>query len=635
MDPRLLDYYNTELRHLRETAAEFAREYPKIAGRLALDKDGKEVCPDPYVERLLEGFAYLAARVHLKLDAEFPRFTQSLLETIYPHFLSPIPSMAVVHFAPEEQEAGLAEGPVIPRGTLLRSMLAKGNRTVCTFKTAHDVSLFPLRIVEARYYTRDTVELGLPPDREVEGRRREPLKARAALRIRLQTTAGLTFKQLNLDNISFFLRGAAEDARPSFLYEQVFSRKLALVVQTGDGRKKNLAVLPSSHIRRVGFDSNQSLLPSSARSFEGYRLLREYYAFPQRFLFFELAGLRQVVKQCDGNTLDLVVVLKEQEVRLEGKVDASCFELFCTPVINLFSKTLDRISLSDRFSEFHVIPDKTRPLDFEVFEIENVTGYGTVAGEEQGFAPFYEAKDTDLTSAAFYTVNRVKRMLTAREKQFGGKVAYPGTDVFLSLVDAKAAPYRPNLKELGVRALCTNRHLPLFMAIGVGQADFTMELSAPVTSIRCLSGPTDPLPSFAEGDLSWRIISHLSLNYLSLVDVGKDGAAALRDLLKLYVQSGDQSLQRQIEGVLSTKCVPIIRRIQTPGPIAFARGLQITVEFDERAFVGTGVFTLGAVLGEFFAKHVSINSFTETVIRSEERGEIMRWPPQVGTRQTI
>src|SRR5579863_1689438 len=174
MDERLLSLCNTELRHLREMAGEFAREYPKIAGRLAVDKDAKDICPDPYVERLLEGFAWLAARVHLKLDAEFPRFTQSLLETVYPHYLAPVPSMAVARFDPLANESALADGVSVPRGTLLRSNPGKGGLTPCTFQTAHTVRLLPLRIVEARYFTRDIVELNLSGD----------LSCKAAIRLR-------------------------------------------------------------------------------------------------------------------------------------------------------------------------------------------------------------------------------------------------------------------------------------------------------------------------------------------------------------------------------------------------------------------------------------------------------------------
>ncbi len=624
MDDRLLEHYNNELRHLRDTAGEFAREFPKIAGRLALDKDAKDICPDPYVERLLEGFAWLAARIHLKLDAEFPRFTQSLLETVYPHFLPPIPSMAVVRFDPEEGDAGLAPGVVIPRGTLMRSNLGKGERTACTFQTAHAVRLLPIKLAEARYFTRDLVQLNLPAG----------VPAKAAIRLRLQTTAAVPFKDVKLDPVTFFLRGA--DEFPSWIYEQIFARGTALVLQSPEDNGRTLGVLPAGSIRPAGFASHEALLPATSRSFEGYRLLREYFAFPQRFRFFELGGMAEQMAQCKGNQLDLIIVLKDVETRLEGRLDASYFELFCSPVLNLFPKNLDRIDLSQQFSEFQVVPDRNRPLDFEVFEIQSVTGYGAEAGQEQEFRPFYLARDTDAGTGAFYTANRVPRVLTTKEKQFGRRSNYAGTEVFLSLVDANSAPYRPDLRQLGVKALCTNRHLPIQMAVGIGRTDFTMDLSAPAKSIRCLAGPTLPVPSQAEGRFSWRLISHLSLNYLSLVDSKTEGGAAgLREMLKLYTQAGDRQTARQIEGVVSIQSRPVLRRVKIPGPITFARGLEITITFDEPALEGIGVFIMGSVLEQFLAKYVSLNSFTETVIRTQQRGEIMRWPARMGKRQIL
>src|SRR4051812_23915579 len=219
MDRRLLDHYNNELHHLRATAAEFAREYPKIAGRLGLDEDEKEVCPDPFVERLLEGFAFLSARIQVKFDSEFPRFTQSLLETLYPQYLSPVPSMAVVRFEPDEQATQLAEGFAIPRDTSLRSSLGRDDRTACEYRTAHDVMLWPIELTEARYYTRDLGELNLG---------HEP-GMRAALRLRFRTTHGQPFRALPMDRLPIYLRGA--DETPVSIYEQIFARATKLIVQ--------------------------------------------------------------------------------------------------------------------------------------------------------------------------------------------------------------------------------------------------------------------------------------------------------------------------------------------------------------------------------------------------------------------
>jgi type VI secretion system protein ImpG len=619
MDERLLAYYNSELRHVREMAGEFAREFPKIAGRLALDRDAKEICPDPYVERLLEGFAFLAARVHLKLDAEFPRFTQTLLETVYPHYLAPVPAMGVARFEPDPREPGPEDGFLLERGTALRS---KGDETPCQFRTAHEIRIWPLRITASRYYTRDIVELELPGS----------LDAKAAISISLQTGAGKKMRELKLDRLPIFIRGG--DQIPISIYEQIFAGGTHVILQPPKGYGRFREILPAATIQRVGFDEEEALLPKGPRSFEGYRLLKEYFACPQRFLFFELSGLAAAVQQCDADRLDIIIALRTAEPKLDNRVDANTFALFCTPVINLFPKRLDPILVSDRFSEFHIAPERTRPIDFEVYQIEEVVGVTAKANEEQRFEPFYRARGDGGHSGAYYTVHRAPRVLTAKEKKFGAISSYAGSEVFISLVDARAAPYPRQLSQLNVTALCTNRHLPIQSPISVGETDLTTELYSPLGSIRWAAGPTVPIASTAEGDPAWRIISHLSLNYLSLLD-SKDGqgAAALRELLKLYVNPNDAFTLRQIDGIRSAVSNPIVRRIATPGPLTFARGLEIRVTMDEEAFEGSGIFVLGAVLAQFFARYVSINSFTETIIVSQRRGEIMRWPSLIGKRQ--
>lgn len=636
MDRRLLELYNTELRHVRETAAEFARDYPKVAGRLALDRDAKEACPDPYVERLLEGFAFLAARVHLKLDAEFPRFIQGLLETVYPDYLCPIPSMAIVKFEPEETEGALAAGFPVRRGTLLRSQLGKGDRTACTFTTAHEVRLLPLVITEARYYTRDLAELNLPPH----------LGLRGAFRLRLRKTIPNPFREIRADPLTLYVRGA--DELPGQICEQLFAHKTQVIIRSAGDRQKPGVLLPPTTVRRAGFDEQQSLLPGSPRGFEGYRLLREYFAFPQRFLFFEVAAFQAALNELTGEEFDLIIGLSEVDHRLEGRVDKSCFDLFCTPAVNLFPKTLDRILLSNRFSEQHVMPDRNRPLDFEVYRLESVTGYGETPDQERPYLPFYQARDTDLETSSFYTLQRVPRLFSERERQSGRRSSYAGTDVFISIVDADMAPFSPDIKQLGIKAWCTNRHLPIQMVKGVGPTDFNLDISAPVKATRIISGPTPPRPSLvlagqnpdrpqiASGRFAWRLVSHLSLNYFSLLDKGAEaGAEALREILRLYTDPNDRQALKQIDGVRHVSHRSIVRRVPSAGPITFARGLEITVLLDENAFEGQGAFVLGAVLDRFFARYVALNSFVETVITTQQRKEIMRWPAQLGIRPII
>lgn len=625
MDPRLLEYYNRELQHLRELGGEFAREFPKIAGRLGLE--GFE-CADPYVERLLEGFGFLAARIQLKMDAEFPRFTQHLLEIIYPHYLAPTPSMAVVQFQPDPTEGALEKGFVVPRGGELRSILGRGEQTPCEYRTAHDVTLWPLELVEAQYFA------GREPVAQLEPA--DLARVRAGVRLRLRTTLpDLPIGKLALDHLELFLYGS--EVLPGRLYEQLLANTTLVVARPGERPAPWYEKIPGSAIRRLGFEDEQALLPCLPPSFHGYRLLHEYFAFPQRYLFVELNGLGSAARRCSGRELEVLVLFNRADPVLENAVTAANFALFCTPAVNLFPKRADRIHLSDQVAEHHVVVDRTRPMDFEVAQVTGVTGIGA-ENEEQDFLPFYASYDrlSQRDRRSFYTVHRLPRRLSDRQRRHGPRSSYVGSETYLALVDADETPYRGSLRQLAVTALCTNRDLPLHMPVGRGDTDFTLASGAPVESVRCLAGPTSPRPSPAHGDTAWRLISHLALNYLSLADSDtRQGAVALRELLALYGDLADAAVRKQIDGVCSVQATPITRRAPIPGPIAFARGLEVAVTLDENAFEGVGSFILGAVLEQFFAKYTSINSFTETVVKSTERGEIMRWPARIGRRHTF
>jgi type VI secretion system protein ImpG len=623
MDPRLLRYYESELKYVREMGGEFAREFPKIAGRLGLEEFE---CADPYVERLLESFAFMAARVHLKLDAEFPRFSQHLLEIVYPHYLAPTPSMTVVQLAPKASEGALAGGFRVPRGTALRSVLGRGDQTSCEYRTSQELRLWPLEIVHAEYtgYVGDLGDVALPG------------RARAALRIKLRVTAGLTFRDLALDDLTLFLRGA--DELPVRLYEQLHGHVVGVVARPATRPVPWQHVVTEQPVTRVGFEDDEALLPYGPRSFQGYRLLQEYFAFPARYLFARLEGLGPAVKRCDSTELEILVLTDAHEASLDGVVGTESLALHCTPAINLFARRADRIHLSEATHEYHVIPDRTRPMDFEIFSLGEVVGTGSSDEVTQTFQPFFAWNDQMPSNAepAYYSVQREPRTISARQRARGARSSYVGSEVFISLVDADEGPYRSSLRQLSVETLCTNRDLPLHMSLRQGRTDFTLESGAPVESVRCVAGPTAPRPSHAHGDTSWRLISHLSLNYLSLVDTGTgDRGAALRELLSLYADLGEASARKQIDGVRATASAPITRPLPVPGPTTFGRGLEVAVTCDETAFEGTGLFLLGAVLERFFAKYVSINSFTETVVRSVQRGEIMRWPTRAGLRPTL
>jgi type VI secretion system protein ImpG len=226
-------------------------------------------------------------------------------------------------------------------------------------------------------------------------------------------------------------------------------------------------------------------------------------------------------------------------------------------------------------------------------------------------------------------------LTSSRQRLQGPRSSYLGGEIFVALVDGHEGPFRSDLRQLAVSTLCTNRDLPLRMPVGEGQTDFFIESEAPVESVRCVAGPSPPRASHAWGETGWRLISHLSLNYLSLTDKEDGrGGTALRELLELYGDLSDAGVRRQIEGVRSAVGRPVVRRLPLDGPASFARGVEVTLECDEAAFEGTSVVLLGLVLERFFAKYASINSFTETVLRSPQRGEIVRWPMMIGLRPT-
>lgn len=620
MDPRLLRLYSDELTHLREVGAEFAREFPKIASRLAMD--GVEVS-DPYVERLLEGFAFLTARVQLKLDAEFPRLIQHLLEVVYPNFLAPVPSMMIAQLVPDATDPNLAQGAWVRRASALRSELARGQNTLCEFRTAHDVQLWPIEIRSVQYFSHapDLPLAHLPAAARVKG----------GLRIKLRALGGCNFDQLPIEQLPLYI--SAPDDVAHRLHELALGACVGSWVRT-DGPQPSANWRGTASVQPIGYGEDEALLPTTLRGFSGYRLLQEYAAMPQRFLGFRVDDLAARLARVSGTEAEIVLLFARADPALEPLVEAASLALFCTPTINLFPKRLDRIALNTSAWEHHAVPDRTRPMDFEVHGIESCTGYGTGAVAEQRFLPLYSSAHTESHAhAAYYTLRRESRILSAKQKQQGPRSSYIGQEVFLSLVDARQAPYREDLRQLAVTALVSNRDLPTFLPAGgsAGAESWLLDAPGATAKVRCLRGPTRPQFRQPQGDVGWALVSHLSLNYLSFA--GEDpvrAAAALRSLLALYGPVQDASWDKQVEGLQALSARQVVRRLPFPGPLTFGTGVEITTQVDELAFQGSSPFLLGCVLERFFARHVALNTFTEAVLRTPNRGEVMRWPARCG-----
>ncbi|MFD1200016.1 type VI secretion system baseplate subunit TssF [Brucella gallinifaecis] len=628
MESRFLDYYNRELVYLREMGAEFAEQYPKVAGRLGMC--GIDVA-DSYIERLMEGFAFLTARIQLKMDAAFPCFSQSLLEIIYPNYLSPTPSMAIAELHPDSSKGGISNGFMVPRGTIMDSQTLKKDGTTCSYTTAHDVMLQPVRLVSA--------ELGgIPADIPLISLGLHNSSCLSALRIRLECYESVALNDLHLDQLMFYLAGPEMHAQQ--LLELLMQHSVGLICQTVEAQPQRQA-LPLDALCQEGFAADQALLPNDLRNFEGYRLLQEYFAFPARCQFFSISGLGLLLQRVRKEKkalrqFEIVVLLDRQNAALEQLVDVNHFALHCTPVINLFPKTAERITVDETKHEYHLVVDKLRPLDYEVFSVQRLVGNASEKRDEQEFRSFYNTLTADSGNyGAYFSLRREPRLLSERARRYGTRTGYAGSEVFISVVDEQQSPWHNDLKYLTANVLCTSRDLPLLLR-QQDQSNFMISDSIPVKQISLRKGPTPPRPALAQGIVTWRLISQLQLNYLSLMDATPEqGAASLRQLLGLYGNSSEPAVAKQILGVRHCNLHPIHRRVPEPGPIVFARGIAIDLKVDEQAFSGSSPYIFGSVLERVFSRLVAMNSFTEMTLSSEQRGKIAHWGARMGKRMLI
>lgn len=623
MDPRLLRYYNQELRYLREMGSEFAREFPKIASRLGIE--GLEVA-DPYVERLLEGSAFLAARVQLKLDAEFPQLSQRLLDMVCPNLSAPVPAMLVAQLQPLP-DPNLLKGLVLPRGSAMTGPATSMSATRCEFRTGQDVVLTPITVTSAEYFINASdLSLSSLPVKE---------RPRAGVRIRMALPAGQSFANVGLSSLRFYLGGQQDLAFK--LQELVLGAccgvLLGLPGRQGEGTRQ---FIEPAAIQPVGYEDDEAMLPVTQRGLSGTRLMQEYFAFAQRFLFFDVTRLAEAWARCPGQECELVLLFSRPGEGLEGVIDASNFALHCVPAINLFPRRAERVAVDDSRFEFHVVPERSAPSDFEVHSMIEVEGV-TQANDTVVFYPLFATPQSAPSGhKAYWSAVRQPRLPSDKVRRDGPRSGYMGSEVYVSLVDARESPFPDDLRQLSLSIQATNRDLPMFMPIGAQKDGLSLATAVPVSGVQIVAGPSRPLSAMREVSASWQLINLLSLNHLSLMDTdAEQGAQALRELLSLFAMSSDAATRRQIDGLRSVSTRPVVRRHPAPGPIAFGRGIDVRLEVDELSFEGASAFLLGSVLHRHLARHASMNNFVQTTLSSLTRGDVARWAPLIGERGVL
>ncbi|TPK10479.1 type VI secretion system baseplate subunit TssF [Mesorhizobium sp. B2-5-7] len=624
MDRVFVEYYEEELTHIRALAAEFADMHPAVARNLSLDT---VPCPDPYVERLLDGVAFLAARTRLKVDAERSRFSRAVLEVLYPDLVAPAPATAMAVLKPGQQVQSMLAGHAIARGARLVSALHPGLSTRSTFTTAQEVTLWPIAVTSVSYF-QDRSALAAAAITPIGD-----VRAEAAFRVTLARTGKGKLSDLSLDRLDLYFAGRA---KAPVLFDAIFGACSALGARA-QGKANPLSALPDPEM--IGIRDDEALMPRTRATFEGYRLLREYFMIPERFHYVRVAGLQPVVRTSEA-AVEIIFLFRRAVPEL-ADVTTADFELFVTPVINLFERECNDIEIDPRKTRQVLHADRTRARDFEIFRVTQVEDADAESSEAT--IPELFSLGQNRGSGWVYSTERRPRRATEDERRDGlTRTSYTGDDVFIAV--SRPAGSVPNrlVKRLGIVALCTNRDLPILD----DTPTLTLETADPVEAVRLLGAlrPPQPaipasLPGGAEGEsradnLAWRLVAQLSLNFLSLAKEGR-GVDPLHALLDLYADRGDPALARNVHSIVRIDSRPVIERLQIDGPMCFGRGTEVTLHVDQSVLAGQSSLLLSALLSRLFARHAGINGFVRTRTRLLQKQEDVPWPMTPGNRYLI
>lgn len=627
MDRSFLSYYETELAHIRELAVEFAALHPTVARNLSLDS---VPCPDPYVERLLEGVAYLAARTRLKVDAESARYVCNLLDALYPDLTGPSPAMTMAVLQPGPQVQTMVDGHTVPRGARMIAAFREGLSTRATYATAQDVTFWPVAIEKAEYLPDrgSLAAAGVPETMLAE--------VAAGVRLTLGRAGPGSLADLSLDRIDVHF---AAGPRAGALFDTLIGRSRRILARPA---RAGAAWSHAHGPALVGLQDGEAMLPRLRASFEGYRLLREYFLMPERFHYVRIGGLNPALRGCKlGERVEMLLLANSARPELSGLANRD-FALFATPIINLFEKEVNVVELDGRSSAHVVHADRTRPRDFEIYRLIRVEDADS-DGQDAVLNSLYAADQARGSGLLYTTERRARRPGEDEIRRGQTRTSYTGDDLFVSVVRPPSAASMAPVRRLDIRALCTNRDLPILD----DNPALSMETGDPVARIELLGAMRRPraslvagLPKMAEGgetaldDLTWRLIGQLSLNHLSLAEATGD-AEPLRALLDLYADRGDPALARHARAVTRVTSRTIVERLEIAGPLCFGKGVEIAVTVDEALLSGGAALLLPALLNALFARYAGINSFVRTRSISAQTQEEVRWPITPGIRALI
>ncbi len=613
----LKDYYEQELRYLRELGKEFAEEHGEIAEGLRMEA-GQWV--DPQVERLLEGFAFLAARIHRRMDDDFPEVSQALLDVVYPHYLRPIPSMTIVQMEVDPDQA-LSAGLRVDAGQSLVSPPAKESGVRCRFRTCYPVDLWPIGVRKAKWQSPHGLDLG-----------RREREIAACLTLKLECLGGLRMSELEMDRLRIYLDG--DLPLVTTLYELLDNNCLEILFRDVDDPTGDPVALPGSRLVPVGMEKEEGMLPLPRASFLGYSLIQEYFTFPEKFLFFDLTGLEALRGSKLGTNVEVIFLFRafpdpDRQEALERGVTRDTIRLGCTPVVNLFQTESEPIRLTQRRTEYLLrAKGATKEFSPEIFAVDGMEAVVGASPQRVFLEPFfsYRSRETRGEQPVFWFTRR----------SLSSWLEDGATDVKVSFVDPGGDTLLPSFPSVSARLTCFNGTLPTKLPIGT-DGDFHAEGGggSALRRIVSLKHPTPPIQPPLGTSTFWKIVSQLSLNYLSLVE--GDGEA-LRELLRLYNFGGNAAGEKHVRGIVGVGSEPWYARVRGEHGLSFARGRKVTIDFDEGLFSGGGIYLLASVLERFLGLYSTMNSFIKLVarVRAKQKVYTLReWDPRAGQKPLL
>jgi type VI secretion system protein ImpG len=597
----LLPFYERELGFLRRYSREFSERYPKIAGDLLM---AGEVCEDPHIERMIQSFALMSARVSKRIEDDYPEFTEALLEVLYPHYLRPFPSCSIARFDYSATVGQLTGVQTIPRGTELATRSVKG--VACKFKTAYDVLVAPVKIDNVKFDA-----IFEPPESIIL-----PTGGSSKMSIEFSAVSEQLLLGKSIGNLRVFV-----DGEPSFcaaLLDAMFLRTVAAYVEVDGARR--WARLSKSPVAPVGFAEQDSLIDFPERSHPAYRLLTEYFAFSEKFNFFDI-DVTSVVQKLgrDSKSITLHLVFSglradSNASRMLGNLNKNNLLLGCSPVINLFKQHGDPIRITHASAQYPVVANSRNAYAYEVYSVDSVllvkqTPQGESVTEVK---PFYSLKHGSVSE-------KNGRYWSLRRDELIG-IKSPGYETEITIVDVDFNPAKPETDTLSIDLTCTNRDIPAMLSYGLSGGDLFLEGGALVKQINFLRKPSVTYRFERGRGAHWRLISHLSLNHLSL---GQKGIEAFQETLRLYDLPRSVINEKMLSGIVAIDHQSTSKWLTGKPFACLARGIEITLTIDEDNFVGSGLHVFANILDSFFALYVHINSFTQVCLKSKKSGEVL------------